>query len=262
MEKEKTVYFLASDGIKLCGTLTVPDGVTDTCIILCHGITVSRNYEDVFPGLALSLAKKGSAVFRFDFRGHGDSAGKQTEFTISAQLKDIKAAVDWVKASGYKNLGLVAASFGAGASAIFGAKNPKTFRSLALLFPVIDYNSLLCLKTPWARKYFGPRAMINLERKGFAKIGSRGYKIGKELIAQMKAFKPWRELEKIKAPILFVHGDADTYVPLGDSLVYSKTLKNATMKVVGGGHHGLHNSPKIHNKTIDLVTDFMVKNLR
>lgn len=258
---EKTVYFFSSDGIKLAATLTLPPGDTKSCVILCHGIGYGRNIEDIFPDLALLLSNKGLAVFRFDFRGHGDSAGKQREFTISGQLKDIEAAVSWIKTAGYLNLGITAISFGAGAAALYAARIPGAIKSLAFLFPVIDYGSLLEQKTGWAKQYFGPDAIINIETRGFAKIGSRGFEIGRELIAEMNDFKPWREISKIKIPVLFVHGDADDAVPLQDSIKYSRNMNNSKLEVIAGGEHGLSNSKEIINKTIGLTADFMVKNL-
>lgn len=262
MATEKTIYFLTDDGIKLCGTLTLPKTRTDICVILCHGISVSRKYEKVFPGLALALANQGLAVFRFDFRGHGDSAGLSTEFTILGQLEDIKAAVSWAKAAGYKKLGLAGASMGGGAAALFAAKHLKTFKALALLFPVVDYGSLLELKTPWARKYFGPRAIMNLEVRGSTKVGSHGFRLGKKIVAEMKVFKPWRELKKIKIPVLFVHGDSDEAIPVQDSLKYYKEIKNSRIEVIAGGCHGLCGNQKIFKKTVDLVAKFMIKNLQ
>jgi pimeloyl-ACP methyl ester carboxylesterase len=259
---EETVYFSTRAGVKLCGTLTLPRSNTDTCIILCHGISVSRNYEDVFPGLALALAKQGFAVLRFDFRGHGNSSGLQTEFMISGQLEDIKAAVVFVKAAGYKKLGLAGASMGGGAAVLFAAQHPKTFKALALLFPVVDYSSLLGLKTAWSRKYFGPRAIMNLEANGFTKVGSHGFKIGKLIVEEMKVIKPWRELQKIKMPVLFVHGDADQAVPVQDSIKYSKTAKNAQLVIIAGGGHGLHDTPAVFKQTVKTATDFIIKNLQ
>ena len=259
---ERDVYFPAKDGVKLCGTLTLPANETDSCVILCHGISVSRNYEEVFPELALILVKKGFAVFRFDFRGHGDSGGDSTEFTISGQLIDIKAAVDRARAFGYKKLGLAGASVGGGAAALFAAKHPKTFKALALLFPVVDYDSLLGLKTPWSRKYFGPRAIMNLDTRGFTEVGSHHFKIGRNLVLEMKSLKPWRELPKIKIPVLFIHGNSDDAVPVGDSIKYSKTAQNALLAVVCGGGHGLHDTPAISGETVEIVTNFFTKNLK
>jgi len=258
---EKTVYFLTSDGIKLCGTWTLPEDKTDTCVILCHGIGYGRNVEEILPGLAKSLAKQGFAVFRFDFRGHGDSAGEATEFTITGQLKDIKAATVAARAIGYKKLGLAGASFGGGAAALFAARNPKIFRALALINPVIDYDSLLELKTEWSSNYFGPQAIINLKEFGFTKVGSHGFKMGKKFVDQMKVIKPWRELKKIKIPVLFVHGDADKAVPAQDSIKYSKGMENATLVLIAGGGHGLYDSPAISKSTIKTITKFLVKNL-
>jgi pimeloyl-ACP methyl ester carboxylesterase len=104
--------------------------------------------------------------------------------------------------------------------------------------------------------------MMDLDVRGFAKIGSRGFKIGRSLIAEMKTFQPWRELKKIKIPVLFVHGDADEAVCIEDSIKYSKVAKNAALAVITGGGHGLYNSSAVLGETVRTIADFMIKNLK
>ena len=48
------------------------------------------------------------------------------------------------------------------------------------------------------------------------------------------------DLKKIEVPTLFVHGDDDQIVPIADaSMLSSKIVKNATLKVYKGAPHGL-----------------------
>jgi pimeloyl-ACP methyl ester carboxylesterase len=55
--------------------------------------------------------------------------------------------------------------------------------------------------------------MQKLERMGFIEIGSSKFKIGKSLFVEMQKLQPWKGLQELRIPILFVHGDKDTYVP-------------------------------------------------
>jgi non-heme chloroperoxidase len=48
------------------------------------------------------------------------------------------------------------------------------------------------------------------------------------------------DLKKIDVPTLILHGDDDQIVPIGASaMLSSKLVKNATLKVYGGGPHGM-----------------------
>ena len=72
---EEKIYFTNTDGLRLCGILTKPNKETQKCIVLCHGITYTKEEGGIFTELAKRLADNGFAVFRFDFRGHGESEG-------------------------------------------------------------------------------------------------------------------------------------------------------------------------------------------
>ncbi len=67
--------------------MTIPQKKTRNCIILCHGITVNKEEGGIFTNLAKKLAKVGFAVFRFDFRGHGESEGDSINLTVTGEKK-------------------------------------------------------------------------------------------------------------------------------------------------------------------------------
>lgn len=241
---EEKVYFETSDKLKLCGILTIPKDETSTCIILCHGITVDKDEGGIFTHLADKLAKNGFNVFRFDFRGHGESEGSSIDMTISGETRDMETAVKFLKDRGFKTFGIVAASFGAGAVSFYVSKNQNLIKALCLWNPSIDYGSKINAETQWGRKYWGKPALERVKKFGFTEIGSRKFKIGKNLIYEVWKLKPWKKLLKVSIPVLFVHGDKDTYVPYQDSVKYSRLVKNGTLVVIKGAEHGFHDKEK------------------
>ena len=84
------------------------------------------------------LNKNGISTFRFDFFGHGESEGKFEEITTSEAVDDIQNAIQFLKASGYKKMGLVGSSFG-GLASIIAASKTNDLYVLALKSPVSDY---------------------------------------------------------------------------------------------------------------------------
>ncbi|OGK09444.1 hypothetical protein A2767_05355 [Candidatus Roizmanbacteria bacterium RIFCSPHIGHO2_01_FULL_35_10] len=94
---EQKIFFKSKDGLKLCGIWHIPNQPTNKAVILAHGLTVDKDEEGIFVELAELLKKKGFAVFRFDFRGHGESEGKSIDTTISGEVADIKSAINFVK---------------------------------------------------------------------------------------------------------------------------------------------------------------------
>jgi alpha/beta superfamily hydrolase len=98
--KEEKVVFTNEDEIELVGILHTSNIPTNTCIILCHGITTNKDEAGMFIELAETLVEKGFAVFRFDFRGHGESEGRSIDMTIAGEQADIAAAFKTMEAKG------------------------------------------------------------------------------------------------------------------------------------------------------------------
>ena len=254
-------YFKNEDGLKLCGILTKPEKETDNCIILCHGITVDKEEDGIFTELAQKLAKVGFAVFRFDFRGHGESEGKSIDMTVTGEERDLEATIRFLQDFGYTNFGVLGASFAGGAVSLFVVRHQNIVKALILWNAIIDYHSLLEPELPWPKKYFGEEQMKKLEKQGFIEIGSSKFKIGKNLFVELRKLRQWKELQKLKVPILFVHGDKDTYVPFEDSVKYSKLLKTAKLETIQGAEHGFHDNKKQEEQADKVTVEFFLKNL-
>lgn len=117
------ITFPAKDGYTLGGTLFLPRGAKRHAVLINSATAVPRQ---IYKGFASYLAKRGSAVLTYDYRGTGDSrqkslvgynqfkslAGFQASMADWAAL-DATAAVTWMRER-YNNLplGYVGHSFG------------------------------------------------------------------------------------------------------------------------------------------------------
>jgi hypothetical protein len=249
--KEK-VYFKTSDGLKLCGILSTPIELgstpkqkTDKCIILCHGIGYHKDEdEDLFKNFAKKLCNIGFSVFRFDFRGHGESEGKSTDMTVSGEEADLEATVKFLQSKGFKEFGILSQSFAGGAASFFTSSHQDIVKALVLWNSVIDYAEKISPTLPWTKKYWGQPAFERVNKFGFTEIGSKKFKIGKKLMEEIKVLRPWEELLKVSIPTLFVHGDKDRYVRVEDSIKYAHMMKNAKLEIIKGADHGFHENQK------------------
>jgi len=92
---EKKVFFYTGPGLKLSGSLDLPDNYTHgkkrPGIILCHAGTGTK--ETFLPEVSRWLVKKGYAVLRFDYRGFGQSEGPKHRLIPSEQVEDIRNAI-------------------------------------------------------------------------------------------------------------------------------------------------------------------------
>ena len=90
------LFFGSSDG-PLYGVYHAPKSRTGrrTGVVLCYpfGQEYMRAHR-AFRQVALLLAKSGFHVFRFDYRGTGDSSGDGEDFTLAGAVDDTVQAIE------------------------------------------------------------------------------------------------------------------------------------------------------------------------
>src|SRR5205814_8255095 len=62
------------------------------CVVACHGLSASKD-SDKYLLLAEALPGAGLALARFDFRGRGESSGREEDTTIATRLEDVEAVL-------------------------------------------------------------------------------------------------------------------------------------------------------------------------
>lgn len=253
----KKIFFNSVDGTKLCGVWHYPEIKTDKVIILAHGITVDKDELGIFIQLANTLCDNGFVVFRFDFRGSGESDGKSIDITINKEIEDLTAAVNFV-CKFYKRIGILGASFGGGIAALYVEKNQDKIFTLCLWNPVLDYNHCFLNPTTEWLKNRNIKMFDDIKAKDWTTIGSRNFIVGKKLFDEMVDKFPGKKLQKIKIPTIILHGDHDTHVPYTDSKIYSNNF--CDLVTIKGSDHGFQ-KPPFNQIAIDNTLAFFVKNL-
>ena len=108
-------------------------------VIYSHGFGGSYEYG---VNCAKALAKKGYAVYCFDFCGGSPdsrSSGSALDMSIVTEQKDLEAVIKSLKKKKYvdkKNIFLFGTSQGGAVSAITAAEHQKEIRGLILFYPV------------------------------------------------------------------------------------------------------------------------------
>jgi dienelactone hydrolase len=134
------------DGQKVVGTLEVPDrAIRPPVILMLHGFKGSSDEleipslkQGVFARAANAWAARGLASMRIDFRGGGDSEGSFEDTTISGQVKDALAAIEYLqkeKSVDPKRLALVGWSQGGAVAAITAGRTQHRLAAVALWNP-------------------------------------------------------------------------------------------------------------------------------
>jgi exosortase A-associated hydrolase 2 len=131
---------LPIDGGSLYTVLTQPAGARrDPVFVLCHPFGEEKLWAHrVLVMFARTLASRGYATLRVDYRGNGDSSGEFRDCSLQTILADVACAVEAAKTlTQAAAVGLVGLRFGA-LVATLAAEARTDVTHLALWAPVVD----------------------------------------------------------------------------------------------------------------------------
>lgn len=74
-----------------------PDRAPAPAVVACHGLGASKD-TDKYLRLGEALPAAGLALARFDFRGCGESSGREDETTIASRIEDVEAVLSFLAA--------------------------------------------------------------------------------------------------------------------------------------------------------------------
>jgi dipeptidyl aminopeptidase/acylaminoacyl peptidase len=210
MAKMRPVRLPARDGVVLHGYVTLPPGKEagrHPLVMMPHGGPWVRDVYEFDP-LVQFLASRGYAVLQVNYRG---SAGYGRQFMESgfreiggAIQRDISDAADWAIEAGVADpdrLAILGASFG-GYSALMGlVQEPDRYRAAVSIAGVTDWASVLkesARLNPFAE-------IANTRRIGDPRFSGEA--------GGLDEISPLHLADRIKAPVLLIHGRDDPVVP-------------------------------------------------
>lgn len=248
--KEK-IFFKNSKGDKLCGILSNPtSNIENPIILFCHGFTTSKDGR-TYVRLEEILNRHELSTFRFDFFGHGESEGKFEEITTSEAVADVLNAIEFLKESGYKKIGLVGSSFG-GMVSIIASPQIDCLYVLALKSPVSDYMDKVVTEED-------KQEIEAWEKNGFTYVtGSEGQnlRLNYSFFEDAEKVKGYDFAQKIKIPTLIVHGNKDETVPVEQSIKAAGLMENCRLEIIDGADH-TYSQPEHFEKMLNLISEFI-----
>ena len=259
---EERVRFRNADGLILAGAYSPAPAPTGRAVLLCHGLSADKDEGGQFPDLARRLNACGFAVFRFDFRGHGESEGESVSMTITGEARDLEAAVTHCKTRGHGRFGLLAASFAGGAASLYAARNPDDLASLILWNAVVDYSDWRGNRLPGGEPRWNAAALHRLETEGVLEaVSDPPFLVGRGLVAEVQLLEPWKELVPLSIPMLAIHGDQDRVVSHDLQTGHAKEMKAAEVLTIRGADHGFRSAPEHAEAAITAAVEFFQQTL-
>lgn len=231
LHRVKTIRYKARDGLEIPAVLTLPVGDPHNAplIVMPHGGPYARDTEE-WDWWAQFMADRGYVVIQPNYRG---SSGYGTRFTRKGQGQwglamqdDLDDAVAALAAQGIadpKRVCMVGASYGGYAAMRAAQRDGSRYRCAVSYAGVSDLNRML-------------RFNSNFLGSGARKDWLR------QQVGDLKGVSPLNFPEQFSTPILIVHGKEDKRVPVSQSRLMAKRLKEAGKNVTyieqpEGDHH-------------------------
>jgi len=243
---------LQSRGLTLRGMLHIPDNFKGKVPIVCifHGFTGHKMEPNfIFVRLSRQLENLGIASVRFDFGGSGESDGDFIDMTISNELEDAKAILNYAKSLDFvncKSIGVVGLSMGGVVSSLLARACSDDIKSLCLWAPASNIENIALAYVSDQKKML---------EEGFVDVD--GLALGKAFFDDVKTLDLMTDLNKFNNNVLIIHGDSDTIVPLNCSDEYLKVYKDKVKRlVIQDGDHTFNNL-KWKDEVINYTVDFL-----
>lgn len=216
------VDFMARDGVKIHGYLTVPKDAESNdlpLVVVPHGGPSARDTWG-FDTLVQLLASRGYAVLQPNFRGstgYGRDFFEMGRREVGGRMQDdIEDATRWAIAAGIADpdrIAIIGVSFGGYAALFALGHNPELYRCGVSFAGVTDWMEIFA---EGAR-----RSELALARAYW--IEKVGDPEGDE--ERLRAASPVNFADRITAPVLLVHGRGDRNVPVAQTRAMIAALK-------------------------------------
>ncbi len=222
----RDVAYKASDGLEMDGVLTLPPGSVAKnlpVVILPHGGPIGIFDRPGFDWLAQAFASRGYAVFQPNYRGSGGHgpAFRDAGFGEFGRkmLSDISDGLDALAREGVVDRHracIVGFSYGGYAAMAGVTVQQGLYRCAVAGSGLSDLPTML----DWVeRRYGAPSASLTYWREAMGPTVPGA--------PSLKSISPIAYVARADAPILLIHGQDDSVVPLEQSQIMYSALKSA-----------------------------------
>ena len=254
--KTEKVWVQGSGG-KLSVVVQTPDGLAEgqkcPVVIMMHGFM--GNKDGMLEKMtADKLAAQGIATVKFDFNGHGESEGPFSGMTVPNEIEDAKKVYEYVKSlpfagdialTGHSQGGVVA-SMTAGDLGVDGVA------CVVLLAPAAVLRDDAIRGSTMGARYnpLDPPASVQL---------FPGKNLGGEYIRTAFSLPIYETAKKYTGPASIIHGTGDQVVPYTYGERYHYIWPGSELHIIPAADHMFS---KEMQQVVDLMVDFLVKNLK
>jgi dipeptidyl aminopeptidase/acylaminoacyl peptidase len=245
------VTYKAHDGVPLSGWLYRPAGASGPgpVVFNYHGGPEGQSRPGM-SDITQALVAQGISVFAPNVRGSSGFGKKFVNLDNGAKrvdgVRDIKATTDHLVSAGIadpKRLGIMGGSYGGYMVMAGVTEYPDMFAAGANLFGVVNFDTFFKNTQPW-----------------MAAISTVEYGNPSTEAEMLKSLSPIHKLDRIKTPLIVLHGANDTNVPLVEAEQIVAELRRRDIPVeyvlFPDEGHGWRKLPNRVRSTTEIVKFF------
>lgn len=227
------------DGLTLRGDLMKPDCEKCPVAIIFHGLMSNRGKDrpGLFSRIADALVKRGIAVVRFDFDGHGESDGDFEDMTVYSELLDASKIIKYVHGLDFaEDIYIVGHSLGGLVGGMIAGYYREWVKKLVMLAPAATAKDDALKGSCFGIMYDAYNTpehvkMRNLEGKEFL--------LGDFYFRTARTLPIYETTSMFKGETLIIHGTDDEAVGVIGSKRYAECMENVKLDLIEGEQHGL-----------------------
>lgn len=250
---------IQSRGLTLRGMLHKPEGIKGKVPTICifHGFTGNKMEPHfIFVKLSRMLEKKGIASVRFDFGGSGESDGDFVDMTITKELEDAKAILEYAKSLEFGDtdkIGVVGLSMGGAVASMLAGDCKEEIQALCLWAPAGNMGELV-LRSRSEEEIQGMR------NSGYWDVD--GLSVGTEFFEDALHLDIYEKSASYDKNVLLLHGDEDKTVPLSASEKYLEIYEiRGSLHIIEGANHTF-NRKSWEEEVLDYTIGFLEGELK
>ncbi|OPA73888.1 alpha/beta hydrolase [Paenibacillus selenitireducens] len=243
----KDVSLTSYDGLNLRGYEYLQEKPSNKWVIIVHGY-MGWAKQNGFA--AKEFRAQGYNVLAVDLRGHGESEGDY----IGMGWHDRKDIVDWINGIVRENSDAEIVLYGVsmGGATVMMTSGEDLPANVKAIVEDCGYTSAKDEFSYQLKRIFHLPSFPILNAADVVTQIRAGYSFG-----EASAVK---QVAKSKTPILFIHGDADTFVPyeMVHEVYEAATVEKDLLIIEGAGHGEAHKAGDVYwNKIWDFTNLFM-----
>lgn len=207
----------------------------DLCLVFLHGFASVQEGTKARAFREKAFAD-GLSFCTFDFQGHGESGGTMLDLTITRNLADIDAVLEFLRGRGYRRFVLIGSSMGGYTGLWYAARRPGAIAVGCHIAPGFDMAKGFLL-------WVGPEEAARWEREGTHRFTSEEFSVelGWQWIVDLRTYNDEWLLENYATPTLLFHGGRDETIPWRTTAKFAMQCRNGCVDahLFGDGDHRL-----------------------